>query len=93
MSNKEVEEERRLYQCARKYEKIVKQFDELIEMMNTRSRLPKRRKNSTTAAPAPAPASQHEDNEVFAQTITRFLQDLRTNPAEPDCSTAPGDGN
>ncbi|CAL9002320.1 unnamed protein product [Prunus brigantina] len=91
MSNKEVEEERRLYQCARKYEKIVKQFDELIEMMNTRSRLPKRRKNSTTAAPAPA--SQHEDNEVLAQTITRFLQDLRTNPAEPDCSTAPGDGN
>lgn len=27
MSNKEVEEERRLYQCARKYEKIVKQVE------------------------------------------------------------------
>ncbi|KAI9392717.1 hypothetical protein POPTR_006G127750v4 [Populus trichocarpa] len=39
------EDERRLYQCARKYEKIVKQ---LSEMMNTRTRLPKRRRVSST---------------------------------------------
>ncbi|TQD80397.1 hypothetical protein C1H46_034041 [Malus baccata] len=90
MSNKEVEEERRLYQCARTYEKIVKQCDELIGMMDTGSKLPKRRKNSTTA---PAPASQQEDNEVLVQTITRFLHDLRTNPAEPESSTTPGDRN
>ncbi|CAN6716038.1 unnamed protein product [Malus baccata var. baccata] len=53
--------------------------DELIGMMDTGIKLPKRRKNSTTA---PAPASQQEDNEVLVQTITRFLHDLRTNPIE-----------
>ncbi|KAJ6913685.1 hypothetical protein NC651_016044 [Populus alba x Populus x berolinensis] len=39
------EDERRLYQCARKYEKIVEQ---LIETMNTRTRQPKRRRVPST---------------------------------------------
>jgi hypothetical protein len=79
MSNN-VEDERRLYQCAKKYEKMVKQvlhsscllydiytlwkyqnpikvclflffqFDELIEMMDTRTRLPKRRRVSSMSS-------------------------------------------
>lgn len=31
----EVRDEIRLYECARKYEIIVKQFDELVGIMNT----------------------------------------------------------
>ncbi|KAB2622348.1 hypothetical protein D8674_024530 [Pyrus ussuriensis x Pyrus communis] len=79
MSNKEAEEERRLSQSSLILGLIsVFRFDERIQMMDTRSRLSKRRK---------------EDNEVFVRTITRFLHDLRTNPAEPDGSTTPGDRN
>ncbi|XP_038719435.1 uncharacterized protein LOC120012199 isoform X2 [Tripterygium wilfordii] len=44
MSNEEEAEVRRLYQCARKYERIVKQFDELIEILDNRTRPPKRRR-------------------------------------------------
>ncbi|KAH9735184.1 CASP-like protein 5A1 [Citrus sinensis] len=94
MSN-EQDDERRLYQCVRKYKIIVKQFDELIEMMSARTKPPKRRRvasrcggSSSNAATttAPASSSQPDQNEVFVQTISRFLQDLRT---ESDSTTDP----
>ncbi|KAL6336258.1 hypothetical protein AAG906_014427 [Vitis piasezkii] len=84
---KEDGDETRLYQCVRKYELMVKQFDELIEMMNTKTtKLPKRRKvSSSTAVPA-ASATQPDSNEALAQTITRFLHELSPNPTDPNCS-------
>ncbi|KAG2690177.1 hypothetical protein I3760_09G174600 [Carya illinoinensis] len=86
MSN-QVEDETRLHQCAKKYEKIVKQFDELIEIMNSRNCQPKQQRgsrgNSSTVA-----ASQPEENEVVVQTITKFLHELKTNPTDPECSTS-----
>ncbi|CAN1775804.1 hypothetical protein LINPERHAP1_LOCUS13445 [Linum perenne] len=53
--------ERRLYQCARKYDQIVNQptsssssypfqFDVLVEMMTTRARRPKRRRISSVCS-------------------------------------------
>ncbi|KAB1223829.1 hypothetical protein CJ030_MR2G009182 [Morella rubra] len=88
MSN-QVEDERRFHQCLKKYDKIVNQFDELIEMMNTKSRLPKRRGGSSgskgsSSTAAPSSSSQPADNnEVFVQTITRFLHEIKTNPTDP----------
>ncbi|EEF42948.1 conserved hypothetical protein [Ricinus communis] len=85
-------DERKLYQCARKYEKIVKQFNKLIEMMNQRTRPPKRRKlssrckESSSDATAPASSSQPDSNEVLVQSITKFLQDLRAK-TDADCPT------
>ncbi|RZC83608.1 hypothetical protein C5167_046393 [Papaver somniferum] len=88
------EDDRRQYQCLRKYEAIVKQvcgssvfrFDELIDMMNARTRPPKRRRvssssssrgsgSATTAAPTPV---QPGMDDLFVQTITRFLDELNT---------------
>ncbi|KAK4583245.1 hypothetical protein RGQ29_026147 [Quercus rubra] len=98
MSNHNIEEERRLYRCAVKYEKMVKQFDELIGIMNTtKTRPPKRQRgskensSSSTAAPAASSSQQPENNEVFVQTITRFLQELKTDPTDPDSSTNTSD--
>ncbi|KAI3849732.1 hypothetical protein MKW98_026646 [Papaver atlanticum] len=90
------EDDKRQYQCLRKYEAIVKQvcgssvfrFDELIDMMNARTRPPKRRRvssssrgsvsasaASTTAAPT---SVQPGMDDLFVQTITRFLDELNT---------------
>ncbi|KAJ6993385.1 hypothetical protein NC653_016517 [Populus alba x Populus x berolinensis] len=61
------EDERRLYQCARKYEKIVKQ--------SSRSS-----SNGITTCPASS-STQPDDNGVFVQTITKFLNEMRANPS------------
>ncbi|KAL4605434.1 hypothetical protein ACB092_09G028700 [Castanea dentata] len=90
MSNHNIEEERRLYRCAVKYEKMVKQFDELIGIMNTtKTRPPKRQRGSQEKAASSS--QQPENNEVFVQTITRFLQELKTDPTDPDSSTNTSD--
>ncbi|XP_038719434.1 uncharacterized protein LOC120012199 isoform X1 [Tripterygium wilfordii] len=100
MSNEEEAEVRRLYQCARKYERIVKQFDELIEILDNRTRPPKRRRvlssscsRGSGSSCAPVSSSQPDNNEVFVQTISRLLRELRANSAtdDPDCSTSNGD--
>ena len=36
------EDEKRLYQCVKKYKLIVKQFDELVELMNSKTKPPKK---------------------------------------------------
>ncbi|KAJ4704894.1 hypothetical protein OWV82_021738 [Melia azedarach] len=93
MSNEE-EDERRLYRCVKKYKKIVKQFDELIEMISSRTKPPKRRRvNSSSGgssnATTPASSSQPNNNEVFVQTISRFLHELRADSTtDPDGSTS-----
>ncbi|WCJ34534.1 hypothetical protein M5689_015839 [Euphorbia peplus] len=90
MSNEAADDERRLYQCAKKYEQIVKQFDELIEMMNKRARPPKRRKLSSRGGgssnvTAPGSPIQADNNEVFVQTITKFLDTLQPE-TDASCS-------
>ncbi|KAF4382181.1 hypothetical protein F8388_008667 [Cannabis sativa] len=62
------DDEKRLYQSVRKYDKIVAQFDDLIDIMNSKTKLPKRRKapsgskgNTSTSAP-PSSTVQNTDN-------------------------------
>ncbi|KAJ0028191.1 hypothetical protein Pint_35630 [Pistacia integerrima] len=94
MSTNEQEDERRFYQCVRKYAKILKQFDQLVEMMNARTKPPKRRRVASSSAgrsnaTTPVSSSQPDNNEVFVQTISRFLKELRTDSTtNPDCSTS-----
>uniref|UniRef100_A0A2C9V8F4 Uncharacterized protein n=1 Tax=Manihot esculenta TaxID=3983 RepID=A0A2C9V8F4_MANES len=93
MSKQEDEDEKRLYQCAKKYEKIVKQFDELMEIMNDRSRPLKRRRRPSSSskgswkAPRPASPIEAENKEAFVHTITKFLHDLRAK-TDVDFSTS-----
>ncbi|KAL4339787.1 hypothetical protein GQ457_08G019400 [Hibiscus cannabinus] len=78
MSREEEEkEERRLNQCLRKYETMIKQFDELVEMMDVRSRPPKRARSTRGNNSSNEPANQ---GEVFVQTITGFLHELKSDP-------------
>ncbi|KAJ0088059.1 hypothetical protein Patl1_32100 [Pistacia atlantica] len=87
----EQEDERRFYQCVRKYAKILKQFDQLVEMMNARTKPQKRRRvaSGRSNATTPVSSSQPDNNEVFVQTISRFLKELRTDSTtNPDCSTS-----
>lgn len=51
----------------------------------------KENSSSSTAAPAASSSQQPENNEVFVQTITRFLQELKTDPTDPDSSTNTSD--
>ena len=51
----------------------------------------KENSSSSTAAPAAPSSQQPENNEVFVQTITRFLQELKTDPIDPDSSTNTSD--
>ncbi|KAA3455139.1 hypothetical protein EPI10_018198 [Gossypium australe] len=89
----EEEEEKRLNQCIRKYQIMIKQIDELVEMMDhVRTRPPKRRRstrgNNSSNDPAVS-ANQPDDREVIVQIITRFLHELKSNPAtDPKCSTS-----
>ncbi|CAN1135503.1 hypothetical protein LINPERHAP2_LOCUS8885 [Linum perenne] len=90
--------ERRLYQCARKYDQIVNQFDVLVEMMTTRARRPKRRrissssKGANNAVPHVSSYEAGNDGKVFVETITKFLQELSDEPAvETDSSSATRD--
>ncbi|KAK8477632.1 hypothetical protein V6N13_059902 [Hibiscus sabdariffa] len=90
--SREEEEERRLDQCLRKYQTMVKQFDELADMMDARTRAPKRRRNTRGSSSSNEPgasANQPDNGEVLVQTITRFLHDLKPNPTtDPNCSTS-----
>ncbi|KAK8632350.1 hypothetical protein V6N13_072744 [Hibiscus sabdariffa] len=95
MSREEEEkEERRLNQCLRKYETMIKQFDELVEMMDVRSRPPKRPRSIRGNNSSNDPAASANHGEVFVQTITGFLHQLKSNPeTDPTCSTSyPGRG-
>ncbi|RDX79953.1 hypothetical protein CR513_39560, partial [Mucuna pruriens] len=82
------DDERRLYECARKYETIVRQFDELVEIMSKGIAVPKRRKSRRGSASGgrAGSSSQPNNNEVLVQTVTRFLHELRTNPSDSECS-------
>ncbi|CAJ1968524.1 unnamed protein product [Sphenostylis stenocarpa] len=84
----EVNDEIRLYRCARKYETIVKQFDELVEIMNNTTTIPKTRRKSrrggASGGKASGSSNQLNRNEVIVQTVTRFLHELRTNPTDSD---------
>ncbi|XWS66885.1 hypothetical protein CRYUN_Cryun05aG0239200 [Craigia yunnanensis] len=90
----EEEEEKRLYQSLRKYETIIKQFDELVEIMDVRTRPPRRRRTTrgSNSSNEPVSANQPDNGEVFVQTITSFLQELKPNPTtDPNCSTSTRD--
>ncbi|XVE61710.1 hypothetical protein DITRI_Ditri06bG0061700 [Diplodiscus trichospermus] len=73
MSTEEAEEEKRLYQCLRKYQTILKQ--------NARG---------SSSSSDPVSANYQTDNgEMFVQTITRFLHELKSSPTtDPTCSTS-----
>ncbi|CAN0926899.1 hypothetical protein LINGRAHAP2_LOCUS35575 [Linum grandiflorum] len=91
--------ERRLYQCARKYDQIVNQFDVLVEIMTARARPPKRRRISSSRSKSTnddvaqiSPDEAGNDGQVFVETITKFLQELKDEPAvETDSSSSTRD--
>ncbi|ESW17207.1 hypothetical protein PHAVU_007G220000 [Phaseolus vulgaris] len=78
----EVRDEMRLYECARKYEIILKQFDELVGIMNNDTTLPKAkwRKGRRGAS------GERTSNQSKLQTVTRFLHQLRTKPTDSEIS-------
>lgn len=84
----DVDDDRRLYECARKYEIMVKQFDELAGMMNNKTTVPKRRKsrNGSAGARATVSSSQRNNDEAIVQTVTRFLHELRASPTDSECA-------
>ncbi|XP_022640940.1 uncharacterized protein LOC111242361 isoform X1 [Vigna radiata var. radiata] len=87
----EVRDEIRLYECARKYETIVKQFDELMGIMNNDTTVPipktKWRKSGRGgASDGRASSNQSNRNEAIVQTVTRFLHELRNNSADSNYS-------
>ncbi|TKY52925.1 hypothetical protein E2542_SST24447 [Spatholobus suberectus] len=90
--SEDVNDERRLYECARKYETIVKQFDELVEIMNNGTAVPKKwrksRRGSASGGRAAVSSSQPNNNEALVQTVTRFLHELRIKPTDSDCSSS-----
>ncbi|CAN1775805.1 hypothetical protein LINPERHAP1_LOCUS13445 [Linum perenne] len=57
--------ERRLYQCARKYDQIVNQSS----------------KGANNAVPHVSSYEAGNDGKVFVETITKFLQELSDEPA------------
>ncbi|GKV05635.1 hypothetical protein SLEP1_g17623 [Rubroshorea leprosula] len=82
--SKEDDDERRLNQCLSKYRIIAKQCDELVEIMEAKSRTPKRRRGTkgNGSSSASASTTQPDNNDAFVQTVSRFLQELR------DCSSS-----
>ncbi|BAU03273.1 hypothetical protein VIGAN_UM061800 [Vigna angularis var. angularis] len=85
----EVRDEIRLYECARKYETIVKQFDELMEIMNNDTTVPKTKWGKSrrgSASDGRASSNQSNRNEAIVQTVTRFLHELRTKSTDSDYS-------
>ncbi|XP_058740323.1 uncharacterized protein LOC131612572 [Vicia villosa] len=87
--SKEVDDERRLHICAKKYETIIKQFDELMEIMNADNTLVQpRKRQKRSGSNASTSTSSHqlyrESNEVILQTVTKFLQELGANPSDSD---------
>nr|KJB46550.1 hypothetical protein B456_007G373900 [Gossypium raimondii] len=81
------EEEQRLYQCLKKYQTIIKQFDELVESMDVRTR-PLRKSgrgsnsSSNEAATTLTGIQPRDENNggALVHTITRFLHELKSNP-------------
>ncbi|KAF1860336.1 hypothetical protein Lal_00037675 [Lupinus albus] len=86
ITTNEVDDERRLYECVRKYETVVKQIDELMGMMNnnigTKSR--KNRSRSASGARASVSSSQRNNNEALVQTLTKFLHELGASPTDSE---------
>ncbi|KAB2060116.1 hypothetical protein ERO13_A11G324420v2 [Gossypium hirsutum] len=84
------EEEQRLYQCLKKYQTIIKQFDELVESMDVRTRPPLRRKSgrgsnsscneAATTSTGIQPRDDENNGGALVHTITRFLHELKSNP-------------
>ncbi|KAK7345567.1 hypothetical protein VNO77_16172 [Canavalia gladiata] len=85
MVSEDVNDERRLYECARKYETIVRQFDELVGLMNNGTSMPKwpkSRRGNASGGRTSVSTSQPNNNEALVQTVTRFLHELRVNPTD-----------
>ncbi|KAK7355523.1 hypothetical protein VNO80_14781 [Phaseolus coccineus] len=84
----EVRDEKRLHECARKYEIILKQFDELVGMMNNGTSLPKTKwQKSRKGTSGGRTSNQSNTNEAIRQTVTRFLHELRTKPTDSEILT------
>ncbi|KAJ1398454.1 hypothetical protein SESBI_31054 [Sesbania bispinosa] len=77
---------RRLFECAKKYETIVKQVDELLGIMNKGTSVHKPRKSRRGSASVAVSSSQPNNNDALVQTVTRFLHELRANPKDSECS-------
>ncbi|KEH42233.1 hypothetical protein MTR_1g064480 [Medicago truncatula] len=89
MISQDEDDDRRLYECARKYEIIVKQFDELIGMMDNFTSIPKWQKSprdNASNAKAVGSLSQPKSNDEIVKTLTRFLHELGANPTDSECS-------
>ncbi|CAL5194032.1 unnamed protein product [Lathyrus oleraceus] len=83
--SKEVDDETRLHICAKKFETIVKQFNELTGIMDADNTLVKpRKRQKRSGSNGSTSVSSHqlhrESNEVILKTVTKFLQELGTNP-------------
>ncbi|KAF7818616.1 hypothetical protein G2W53_024071 [Senna tora] len=90
-SNDAEQDEHRLYHCARKYDIIVKQFDELIEMMHSTSTIPKWKRSRIASASGTSVAvksSRPDHNEALAEKVTRFLNELRISPTDSGFSSS-----
>ncbi|KAK7267672.1 hypothetical protein RIF29_20350 [Crotalaria pallida] len=88
MISRDVDDERRLYECVKKYQTIVKQVDELMGMMNNMAIVTKGRKNrkgSASGARASVSSGQHNNNEALVKTVTRFLHELGASPTDSEC--------
>ncbi|KAK4281484.1 hypothetical protein QN277_012969 [Acacia crassicarpa] len=75
------EDDKSLYNCARKYGMIVKQFDELMGILNNTTNTPKStrgRKASASGTSMVGSSSQPESNVALAEAVTRFLQELKS---------------
>ncbi|KAK7279352.1 hypothetical protein RJT34_24401 [Clitoria ternatea] len=80
-------DDKRLYECARKYEIIMKQFDELTGLMNNGNAVPKLQKGgkgSASGGKTATSSSQQKKNEELVQTVTKFLKELRTNTTDSE---------
>ncbi|XP_054805476.1 uncharacterized protein LOC129308391 [Prosopis cineraria] len=85
------EDDKSLYNCARKYDMIVKQFDELMGIMNNPTSIPKStrsRKVSASGTSMAASSSQPESNGALAEAVTRFLHELRVSPTDSGFSSS-----
>ncbi|KAK9280069.1 hypothetical protein L1049_013754 [Liquidambar formosana] len=78
-------DDERQYRCLKKYEEIVKQvllLDELTESMEAKNGMQNRRKNTNGSGASTSSTTGQDQgniNQVFVQTITRFLHDLNPN--------------
>ncbi|KAL2323254.1 hypothetical protein Fmac_027633 [Flemingia macrophylla] len=83
----DVNDERRLCECARKFEIIVKQFDELVGIMQNGiavRKWPKNGRGRASGRRANVSSSQPNNNEALVHTVTRFLHELGANPSDSE---------